>query len=245
MWYIKWGVHLRWKSYPAAIFQGPRNNEPPSIWTEIRQYDCGGFENIVNNHFCNPGRDRAQRDRDGRGKIIGDQLFVRWELRLLYGQMHYPQIPVSAYTGFRYCGHIRGWKLTRFNFNEEKFIRCSRCLTEMRFTIRATPTGAEAATTVWANLGECRSPFGRQWQAVTEYCKPETFLSISRDEATYMKAFEEAGFIPPRWWLQGLFRVSSSVPQMGDMHCQYGYNGNQLPSWLWGREKVQCSNCCG
>ena len=141
-------------------------------------------------YFVSPFDRRSEKTR---AKIVDDQLLI--ETEILFFNEH-EQRPVLC-QGCRFCPHLASWdfQFDETSYDNTTFIRCVECPTEIRLdVIFWSPFYiATFRTTVWCNLGPCRSPFEIEWRALTDSSSTDTDhtsnIYISRKEARYIRFF--------------------------------------------------------
>ncbi|KAK2763065.1 hypothetical protein FQN54_009698 [Arachnomyces sp. PD_36] len=99
----------------------------------------------------------------------------------------------------QYCPHLTtsSFKVSEFDYSKTTFIRCLKCFTEIRwdrtrnFLYDLVGFCGRTRTTIWCNLGDCRSPFEANWQALTHSTDKDNNPSIyiSRNDARYIHLF--------------------------------------------------------
>jgi hypothetical protein len=135
----------------------------------------------------NPFDHRAEKTE---AKIVDGQLFIRTKIRFL-----------SKHRGrdfkqsCQYCPHqtTSSFKPSEFDYNKTTFIRCLECFTEIRWDrTSCNPIFfGTTRTTVWCNLGHCRSPFETKWRALTHSTDKDnpSRIYISQDDSRYIHLF--------------------------------------------------------
>lgn len=130
-----------------------------------------------------------------KAKIIDDQLFIRISIRFF---------STGRGRDFKhncqYCPHLStsNFKAVEFDYSKKTFIRCLECFTEIRWDtfsygkfLGESDYFGTTRTTLWCNLGQCRTPFDVKWQALTQPTDKDnpSRIYISQDEARYIHLF--------------------------------------------------------
>ena len=115
-----------------------------------------------------------------RAKIFRNQLFIK--------------VTISVWCEDRdrdfnrecqYCPHQASWnlELRQHDYIHHKVMRCLECFTEVRFDKFGN---SRPFTTMWYNLGYCRSPFEDEWRSLTSSTGSQFRRFIPPGEARYM-----------------------------------------------------------
>lgn len=115
-----------------------------------------------------------------RAKIIGDQLFIKVAIFVRCEDRDR-----DFNRDCQYCPHQTSWnlELREHDYLLHKAMRCLECSTEVRFDKFGN---GRPFTTIWYNLGECRSPFEDEWRSLTEVTGSRSRRFINFEEARYM-----------------------------------------------------------
>ena len=126
-----------------------------------------------------------------QAKIVDGQLIIRKKIHFV-SRRKGRDFKQSC----QYCPHLTtsSFKLSEFDYSKTTFIRCLECFTEIRWdrTSFCNPIlFGTTRTTIWCNLGPCRSPFEANWQALAHPTNKgnNPSIYISRNDARYIHLF--------------------------------------------------------